>query len=307
MKEIKKVSLIGLGGIGASFGAKIHKFDSSMLRIAADSKRIEKYKNNGIYINNERVDFNYFTPDTNIEKADLLIIATKYQGLKDAIEESKNHVKDDTIIMSLLNGIESEDIIHKYYPNNKVLYSFVVGSDIVREKVRITYENLGNITFGDKNNEFLSKQAALVKDLFDKSGVPYNIPINMEKAMWCKFMFNVGINQSSAVLEAPYGVFKEIPESREVMKALMNEVVQISVKAGVNLSSEDMDLFLNKTLPSLSARGKTSMLQDIEAGRKTEVEMFAKTVVNMGIKYNIPTPVNQVFYNMIRTKEQIKI
>lgn len=307
MKEIKKVSLIGLGGIGASFGAKIHKFDSNMLRITADSKRIEKYKNSGIFINDERVDFNYFTPDTNIEKADLLIIATKYQGLKDAIKESKSHVKDDTIIMSLLNGIESEDIIQKYYPNNKILYSFVVGSDIVRENRRISYENLGNITFGDKNNEVLSKQVSLVKDLFDKSGVPYNIPINMEKAMWCKFMFNVGINQSSAVLGAPYGVFNEIPESREVMKALMNEVVQISVKAGINLSSEDVDLFLNQTLPSLSAGGKTSMLQDIEAGRKTEVEMFSEAVVNMGIKYNIPTPVNQVFYNMIRTKEKSRI
>ena len=307
MKEIKKVSLIGLGGIGASFGAKIHKYDNNMLRVTADSKRIERYKNAGVYINDERVDFNYFVPGINIEKADLLIIATKYQGLKDAIEESKNHVNDDTIIISLLNGIESEDIIHKYYPNNKILYSFVVGSDIVRENRRITYKNLGNITFGDKSNETLSKQVSLIKDLFDKCDIPYNIPVNMEKAMWSKFMFNVGINQSSAVLGAPYGVFNNIPESREVMKALMNEVVEISVKAGVNLSSEDMDLFLNKTLPSLSAHGKTSMLQDIEAGRKTEVEMFSETVVNMGLKYNIPTPVNQVFYNMIRTKEKSKI
>lgn len=305
MDKIKKVSIVGLGAIGASFGAKIHKFDKNMLRVIADPKRIADYKKNGVTINNVRLDFNYYTPDEKTTQADLLIIATKYHSLKDAIEESKNHVKDDTIIISLLNGIESEDIINKCYPGNKILYSFVVGSDIVRENGKITYDNLGNITFGEKNNDTLSKETLLVKELFDNSGIPYNIPVNMEKAQWSKFMFNIGINQSSAVLGAPYGVFKRIPESREVMKALMMEVVNISVKAGVNLSSEDIDLFLNKTLPNLSDYGKTSMLQDIEAGRKTEVEMFAKAVVSMGIKYNVPTPVNEVFYNMIRTRERV--
>jgi len=209
--------------------------------------------------------------------------------------------------MSLLNGIESEDIIKKYYPNNKILYAICVGSDIVRENGRITYENLGNITFGDSKNETLSEDAASIKDLFDKSNLPYKIPVDMERAMWWKFMVNVGINQASAVLGAPYGVFNSTPEAIQVVKSLMVEVVQISVKNGINLTSQDMDMFLYNTLPSLGDSGKTSMLQDIEAGRKTEVEMFSKAVINLGIKYNVPTPINQVFYNMIRTKEKASL
>jgi 2-dehydropantoate 2-reductase len=307
MKDIKKVSLIGLGGIGASFGAKLHQYDSSILRVIAEKERAERYKRAGVIINGEKIDFNYFTPEDKIEKADLLIISTKYDGLKDAIELSHNQVDDSTIIISLLNGISSEDIVKDYYPKNKVLYSVCVGQDIVRKDREITYSNLGYITFGDNNNETLSEETASVKDLFEKSNIPYEIPVDMGRAMWWKFMVNVGVNQASAVMGFPYRVFKNSQEARDVVRALMNEVVQISVKKGVNLTSADIDLFLYNTLPTLGDSGKTSMLQDIEAGRKTEVEMFSKSVIDLGIKYNVPTPINQVFYDMIITKEKYKL
>jgi 2-dehydropantoate 2-reductase len=117
-------------------------------------------------------------------------------------------------------------------------------------------------------------------------------------------MMNVGVNQVSAVLRAPYGVFRKNAEARELMFSASREVVALSCKTGVNLAEEDIQKYAN-IIDSLSPEGKTSMLQDIEARRKTEVEIFAGTVIELGRKYSVPTPVNAVLYKLIRAIEQM--
>lgn len=116
-------------------------------------------------------------------------------------------------------------------------------------------------------------------------------------------MMNVGINQTSAILKAPYGVFQKITEARELMESACREVLRVSEKAGISLSEEDIARYF-EIIASLSPEGKTSMLQDVEAGRKTEVEIFAGTVIELGRRYGVETPINRVLFQMIRTLEQ---
>ena len=115
-------------------------------------------------------------------------------------------------------------------------------------------------------------------------------------------MINAGINQASAVLGAPYSVFQRSGDARELMESAMREVMAIAQAAGVHLSEADITNW-NLFLSSLSPDGKTSMLQDIEARRKTEVEMFAGKVIELGKEYGIPTPVNQTLYRVIKVIE----
>ena len=82
----------------------------------------------------------------------------------------------------------------------------------------------------------------------------------------------------------------------------MLEVITLSEKAGANLTHEDIEKF-NKILLDLNPQGMTSMLQDVEAGRKTEVEMFAGKVIALGRHYNVPTPVNQRLFDLIKEIE----
>ena len=114
---------------------------------------------------------------------------------------------------------------------------------------------------------------------------------------------NVGINQTSAILRAPYGVYQKQKEARELMQMACREVVQISEQAGIGLTEESIGRYFG-IVNNLSPEGKTSMLQDVEAGRRTEVEIFAGTVIEMGRKYGIPTPVNDVLYHMLHIIEQ---
>ena len=118
-------------------------------------------------------------------------------------------------------------------------------------------------------------------------------------------MINVGINQASAVMRAPYGVFQNSSDAQALMSELMREVIILAQQAGVNLKEQDIDDW-NAVLKTLSPKGKTSMLQDIGAGRKTEVEIFAGKVVDLGKSFGIPTPVNQTLLSIIHVLEHAR-
>ncbi len=310
---IKNIYLIGLGAIGSAYAARLYEMDPQCIKIIASPERIESYKKEGVRVNGKLYPFEYVilpqtgiqTSPVDLQKADLIIVAVKYHDLQQAIRDMNGFVGENTIILSLLNGITSEEIIGREYGMDKLLYSFVVGTDAVRIGRNTVYENIGRIVFGEKINKEYSQKVKLVKELFEAAQIPYEIPENMIRELWWKFMMNVGVNQVSAVLNAPYGVFQRIKEARELMEEASREVVRISCKVGINLDENDIKKSIN-IINSISPEGKTSMLQDVEAGRKTEVEMFAGTVVEMGKKYGIPTPVNEVLLKMIHVLEQTK-
>ncbi|MDW7670414.1 MAG: ketopantoate reductase family protein [Bacillota bacterium] len=304
MKRIQRVSLIGLGAIGASFGQKLHKQPSVHLSVIADDARIRRYQKDGCVVNGESVNFHYVPPERASAPADLLLVAVKHHHLTAALDAVQAHVGPDTIILSLMNGITSEEIIGERYGMEKMLYGVCVGIDAVREGSQTRYSTMGRIFFGEKINSDHSPRVKMVKEIFETTGIPFEIPEDMIRAMWWKFMANVGINQPSALLGAPYHVFQEMDEARLLMESVLREVIVLGNAARVNLSETDLAEF-HKIIATFSPEGKTSMLQDMEAGRKTEVEMLAGTVVTLGKKYGVATPLNQMLLYMIRTRERM--
>lgn len=301
---IQRVYLSGLGAIGSAFAGRLYDMNPDCIKVIADNERIEHYTRDGVTINGKPYHYQYARPEENMPPADLILIAVKQHHLPQVIQDIRKFVGSDTIILSLLNGISSEEIIGREFGMDKMLYSFCVGTDTVRDGTAVRYSNIGRIVFGEKGDSHGSMKAAAVKELFDRAGIPYIIPEDMLHELWWKFMMNVGINQASAVLRAPYGVFQKVKEARELLFAASREVIRISESAGINLKEEDMDKYMT-VLDTLAPDGKTSMLQDVEAHRKTEVEIFAGTVIELGQKYGVDTPVNNVLFKMIRTMEQM--
>lgn len=299
MKEIKRVLICGIGAIGSIYANKINKYDKNNLRILVDKKRFEKYQSNPKIFNGEKLVLNYIMPDNTDYKADLIIIATKFDGLNEAISNIKNFVKDDTIILSLLNGVTSEEMISKVYGSKHVPLAYFIGHSAMRNDNIITHDGIGEIVFGVKDN--ITNDSAdiiLLKNYFNKVGIKYKTPENMYRALWLKFMLNAATNQPSAILKMTFGQMQNSRKFLEFFIKIMNEVCQIAKAQGVKNTETMIDeaiVSFNKMIPS----GKTSMLQDIEAGRKTEVEMFAGTIIEMGKKHNIPTPYNIVLKDMI--------
>lgn len=301
MKEIKKVILCGLGAIGTIYADKLEKFDAENFKVLVDEARLERYKKNPIKFNGRQLNFDYILPSEENFKADLIILATKFAGLKDAIKNIKNFVKEDTVILSLLNGVTSEDIIADVYGKDKMLYSYFIGHSSVRCGNSVTHDDVNTIVFGAENN--LSENVVAVKNFFDKVGINYKIPDDIKRSMWLKFMLNVSANQPTAILRMTFGDMFENTHFMKFAENIMREVQSVAKAEGV-LNTETMVDEALKHLKTMTPDGKTSMLQDVEAGRKTEVDMFAGTVIELGKKHGISTPYNKILREMIGIIEE---
>lgn len=297
MKEIKNVLVCGIGAVGSIYADKIEKFTPKNLRVLVDEARLERYKKNPTVFNGRVLDFNYILPNDTSFKADLIIIATKFDGLNDVIKNIKNFVYDDTVILSLLNGVTSEKIIAKTYGREKLLYSYFIGHSAIRDGRNITHDDVNTIVYGSENsNDF--ENVERIQDFFEQAGINYLIPDDIIHSLWLKYMLNVSANQTTAILRMNFGEMLENDKCMDFAINVMKEVQAIAKAEGVR-NTESM---INETIEHLHTmipEGKTSMLQDVEAGRKTEVEMFAGTVIKLGKEFGIPTPYNKIIKEMI--------
>jgi 2-dehydropantoate 2-reductase len=300
--SIETISIIGAGALGAVYAAMLHDIDPRCVAFVAGGERAERLGREGVVVNGRPYHISVLTPEDRAEPADLVMVAVKYQHLDEAIRDMKNRVGAETLIISVMNGIESEERIGAVYGMDRVLYAVSVGIDALRGGNSVIYTTQGKLFIGEAANPVLTERVRRVQALFDRTGIAYETPPDMLRILWWKYMINVGINQASAVLRAPYAVFQAAGEARELMGAAMREVVRLAGKTGVDLSEADIDGF-DPYLMRLSPQGKTSMLQDVEAGRKTEVEMFAGRVIELGGRHDVPTPVNQSLFDQIRKIE----
>ncbi len=304
MKDISKVAILGAGAMGGSFASKFFDTGDISTSLLAKGQRYDRLKSQGLVVNGKKYFVPVTHPDEVTQPADLIIVALKNHHLPGAVNDLKNLVGEQTTIISIMNGLDSEEFIGSVYGMEKMLYTISVAIDAVREGNRITFTNPGKHYFGEKINTHISQKIRRVQAAFDRAKIAYETPVDMIRMLWWKFMVNVGMNQASAVMRAPYGVFQSSPHAKELMEALMHEVVVLAKAAGIDLVEKDIDDWYG-FLNTLSSVGKTSMLQDIEAGRKTEVEIFGGKVVELGKTYGIPTPVNETLLRIIRVLEVI--
>jgi 2-dehydropantoate 2-reductase len=301
--SIEKVAIIGAGALGAAYGSILYEMDPKCVCFIASGARYEKLKRDGVVVNGKRYAINVVRPEE-AAPADLLIVAVKHHHLDQAIGEMKKAVGTATTILSVMNGIDSEERIGAVYGMDKVVYGLTLGIDAVREGNSVNYKNQGRILFGEEKNTELTDRVRRIKELFDKAGIAYVIPPDMIRSLWFKYMINVGANQTSAVLRANYGTLRSSSEARELMDSAMREVITIARAMKVELSEKDIGEWY-KVLDPLNPEGKTSMFQDVEAGRKTEVEMLAGTVIDLGKRYGVPTPVNRRLFDELKRIEAL--
>jgi 2-dehydropantoate 2-reductase len=302
MKTIRNVTILGAGAMGAYFAACFAANRIFTTRLIARGERRERLARDGLIVNGKTVFIPVASPEDGPAPADLIIVALKHHHLATAAADLKAFVGPDTVLISVMNGLESEAIIGEAVGQEKVLYAISVGIDAVRQENRLTYSNPGRHIFGEADNTVVSDRVHRVQEAFTGAGIAWETPPDMIRMLWWKFMINVGMNQASAAMRAPYGVFQTRTEARDLMEALMREVIALAGPAGVNLGEPDIADW-RRVLETLSPAGKTSMLQDVEAGRKTEVEIFGGTVVALGQRHDVPTPVNRTLFQIIRVLE----
>ena len=170
---------------------------------------------------------------------------------------------------------------------------------------QITFDpEVSYIEFGEQINDpnALSPKVQKVKEFFDLAAIPSVIRPDMLRAIWEKYVCNVSENQVSAVLNIPFGAWGACTDADRLRLLTAREVIQIARKKGIPIEENYAEKHLDR-LKKLPPGNTPSTLQDLLAGRKTEVEMFAGTILRMGKELDIPTPFNEFLYHAIRVLE----
>ena len=147
------------------------------------------------------------------------------------------------------------------------------------------------IVFGEAVNDPPSPRVRAVADCFDRLGIRYDVPKDMRAAQWKKFILNSGINQAQALLRAPNRELQQNPASLQLARDLMDEAAAVGAALGVAGAAE-VPAWAETVILGASPDNRTSMLQDVEAGRPPEIDLFAGTICRLGRERGIPTPAN---------------
>lgn len=299
--RIKTAAIVGMGALGLMYGEHIqNRIGHENVSFVMDTARYEKYKKETYTVNGTPTRFQIVdAKDAN--PVDFVIVATKYNGLADALEMMKPVVDENTIIISVLNGISSEEMIAEKIGDKNLVYCVALGMDAMREGTDLQYTSKGKVQIGVVKEEQRPALEA-VKEFLDYVGLTYEEKDDILHALWGKLIMNVGINQTCTVYEACY---KEVLESEERYKMLsgaMHEVMAVAKKEGIHFTEEDFESYI-ALMKTLKPDGYPSMRQDAVAKRKSEVELFAGTIVRLGKKHGVPVPVNQFYYDKILEME----
>jgi len=301
MTPVRDVALVGLGAIGILYAGKISAREPACLRIVADAARLARYRADPPALNGRRLDLNYRTPENFGPPADLVLVAVKSTGLAAALPILAPLLGPHTQILPLLNGITAQDVLAEAFGWPRVLHGFVYCESSMRTGTAVVQNGTSKIVFGEATNVPPSPRVQAVADFFERLGLEHHVPADMRAAQWKKFILNVGINQAQAVLRKPNAELQQNPEALRFARTLMDEAAAVGVALGIAGAAE-VPAWAEGVILGAAPENRTSMLQDVEAGRTPEIDLFAETVCRLGRQCGVPTPANELAARLLAAR-----
>ena len=310
MKPIENVAIVGFGSLGAMYAAC---FGAAMgperVFVVADAARTERYRAEAATFNGEPIRVTYLTYEEAAERAavqpfDVVLHAVKYGALPEAIEQSSPLVSLDTAVISVLNGITSEEVLAERFGWDRVLLCIAQQMDSRKVGAVVTAGCVGVMALGVRDPEDAAQRANLARVTEWLAAVeqPFIVPADIQHQLWGKLICNVGVNQACAVYDCCFNGIHVPGEAREAMIAAMGEVAAVGRACGIALTDDDVAYWLD-IIDHLNPAGMPSLRQDVLARRPTEVELFSGTINRLGAAHGIPTPQNERFYAAIKELE----
>ena len=298
--KIKKVAVLGAGAVGSYLLWGISRLDDVKLGVVAEGERAERLKK-GCVINHETYHPQVWTLQE-AHDADLLVISLKYGALRGALEDIRTIVGEHTTVMSLMNGVDSEELIAEKVDKSHILYALMkIASRREGDGYWFNPDNTLGMIYGELEAPFDSERVLAINELFTRAGLHYRTTEYIIEEMWSKFRINVCNNLPQAVVGAGIGCYRDSEHIEAIRAGLRRELEAIAAAKGIDMENAYNAEEKMITLPDAT---RFSTLQDLDAGRHTEIDMFSGALVKMGKELGIPMPYNEYTYHIIKALEE---
>jgi len=270
-------------------------------------QHVDAINNSGLQITGVKGEFviknlKATTSIDSVGKADIIFVTTKAYDTKEVITSAKEIITKDTMIISFQNGLGTEQVIQEEIRiTNKIFRLTTTNGALKKDPGTVIHTGLGNTILGgvSKGQE---KELAIIADLLNASGFETEITDDMKSLIWKKIMVNVGINPLGTLLNVTNGM---IPQnfSPIMMKKILKEAIMVAGKEGVSIKLEDAyDSVIN--VCNMTKNNRNSMLQDIDKGKRTEIDYINGAIVTIAKKHDLKVPYNELITALIKGLEK---
>lgn len=299
--KIDTVAILGTGAVGGYFIWGLSEKMKDALWVIADGNRKESLQREGIYINGNHFKLNVRTPEE-ARGVDLLFVSTKYGALNDILGDIETVVDEHTVVLSLLNGVDSEKMIGERIGMEHMVYALMkIASERNGNCITFDGATTPGLFYGEAGQKEPSERMEAIAELLDGTALHYHMCEDIICEIWRKFALNVSCNLPQAILGCGVGAYDDSVYAAHICQKLEDEVTAIARAKAIPIGPLDT----GNIRRSASVRtARYSTLQDLDAGRHTEVDMFAGAVIQMGKELGVPTPYNEFAYNVIKALEE---
>ncbi len=307
--EIRKVALIGAGAIGGYIVWGTADVLGDNLVVVAEGERAKRLKSRGITVNGRHYDL-HVQSSQEAADADLLLVAVKYTGLEEAMDDIVRIAGNDsektvsgnnrTIVMSLLNGIDSEELIAERMGWEPIVNAYMtIASHRTGSDIQIFQpEGEDGLLYGDRNTAEKTEICASLERFFATTRLHTTLVPDIQKRQWTKFIRNIAFNLPQAVIGAGLGVYHDSRHALWYSLKLEEEGRRVAAAYGMEIAPLQREQF--RYTPAT----RYSTLQDLDAKRPTEVDMFCGVLMQKAKEKEIEVPVAECTYHIIKALEE---
>ncbi len=293
------VAVVGVGAVGGYFGGLLVKGGADVTFIAR-GERLETLRAKGLTVKSGKGDFSIRIRATDdpaeVGPVNLVLFCVKSYDTESAIRQAFPMVGQETIVLSLQNGIDNEEKISSFIGTGKVLAGVAYIGASVPESGVVLHQEGGRIVFGELDGG-VSERVLRLKAFFDRYDLPAEGSPDMKKILWAKLAWNAPFNAINTLVGGPVKAIIENPHTLDLARRVTEEVVTVANASGVHLAFAEV--WERNIQFSQGYDVKTSMLQDLDAGKRLEYEALNGVIIKRAAELGLPTPYNFALYALL--------
>jgi 2-dehydropantoate 2-reductase len=296
-----RITIVGAGGIGGYFGGRLALAGNDVTFIARGT-HLEAILRNGLIVKSFMGEFTIkpAKATANIEavkNADLVIICTKAWQIKEIAQQIAPLIGEETMILPLQNGVLSTEELAEFIPRENIIGGLCRIFSKIESPGVINHLGIDpTIVFAELDN-VQTERTSWLKYTFESAGLTNIWSEDIQADLWKKFLM-ICSSGLLAVTKTNYGELRSVPETRTLLHEMFTEIYNVAIAYGVNLSESIVEKTM-KAIDTFPPESTSSLTRDVWEGKPSEIEYQNGTVVRLGEKYGIPTPINRFVYDSI--------
>lgn len=305
-----KIAIAGSGALGCRFGSMLHEAGNEVLLIDNWKEHVRNIQTKGLEIVTEAGShFDFISaalPSESKGEFDLIIILTKAMQTDEMIDACKHLINKNTYILTLQNGLGNIETLEKYVSKDQLIAGVTTFGSRLLGPGRIEALGTGIVEIM-KVDRLRNLQLENINKAMSEAGMNSAISANVLVSIWNKVAINCTLNTLCTLVGSPIIDIGKYSGIEEVMKGIVNEIVEVAAAEKIELDNDKIMEMLQQLFdPAKTGNHLPSMLQDMQNGRKTEIEYLNGAIVKIAEKYNIAVPNNSLISHLISMMEKTR-